>query len=79
MVRAFQKKASSRIIASTEKDFRYYMTAWIQDKKIVITRTLYARGGSPQGGEREEKKIINCCLATEAPELETQSVEFDYK
>ncbi len=75
-----KEELPSRIIASTEKDFRYYMTAWIQDKKIVAPEIISTWQVLPQSWwEKGREKDYKLLFGTEAPELEKQSVEFDYK
>ena len=55
-----KEELPSRIIASTEKDFRYYMTAWIEDKKIVAPEIISTWQVLPQSWrEKGREKDIN--------------------
>jgi len=75
-----KEELTNRIISSTEKDFRYYMTSWIQDKKIVTPEIISAWRVLPESWwEKGREKDYKLLFGTEAPVLETQSVEFDYK
>jgi 2',3'-cyclic-nucleotide 2'-phosphodiesterase/3'-nucleotidase len=70
----------NRIIASTEKDFRFYMTRWIEEKKTINPGIISTWNVIPEewweNGREKDYKLL---FGTEAPELEKQSVEFDYK
>jgi len=75
-----KEELSKRIIASTEKDFRYYITSWIQDKKIVTPEIISTWRVLPESWwENGREKDYKLLFGTEAPVLEKQSVEIDYK
>ena len=68
------------IITSTEKDFRYYMTSWIEKKKTVTPEIISTWSVVPEGWwEKGREKDYKLLFGTEAPALEKQQVEFDYK
>jgi len=75
-----KEELPNRIIASTEKDFRYYMTSWIEEKKtinpeIISTWRVLPESWWKKGREKDYKLLFG----TEAPALEKQAVEFNYK
>jgi 2',3'-cyclic-nucleotide 2'-phosphodiesterase/3'-nucleotidase len=71
---------TGRIITSTEKNFRYYMTSWIEKKKTVTPEIISTWGVIPEDWwEKGREKDYKLLFETEAPVLEKQSVEFDYK
>jgi len=75
-----KEELSNRIITSTEKDFRFYITSWIEEKKIIDPKIISAWQVVPESWwEKGREKDYLLLLGTEAPVLERQSVEFDYK
>jgi len=75
-----KEELPNRIIASTEKDFHYYMTSWIEEKKtinpeIISTWRVLPESWWKKGREKDYKLLFG----TEAPALEKQAVEFNYK
>jgi 2',3'-cyclic-nucleotide 2'-phosphodiesterase/3'-nucleotidase len=75
-----KEELSKRILASTDKDFRYYMTKWIEEKKTINPEIISTWKVIPEDWwEKGREKDYKLLFGTEAPELEKQSVEFDYK
>ena len=75
-----KEELTSIIITSTEKDFRHYMTSWIEKKKTVTPEIISTWSVIPEGWwEKGREKDYKLLFGTEAPALEKQSVESDYK
>ena len=75
-----KEELSNRIITSTEKDFRFYITSWIEEKKIIDPKIISAWQVVPESWwEKGREKDYLLLFGTEAPMLEKQSVEPDYK
>jgi 2',3'-cyclic-nucleotide 2'-phosphodiesterase/3'-nucleotidase len=82
-----KEELPSRIISSTEKDFRHYMTNWIvrkdsfgEEKKNIDPKIISTWQVIPESWwERGREKDYKLLFGTEAPVLEKQSVEIDYK
>ncbi|MDZ7625760.1 MAG: hypothetical protein U5J96_15115 [Ignavibacteriaceae bacterium] len=75
-----KEELPNRIIASTEKDFRYYMTKWIEGKKTINPEIISTWRVLPESWwEKGREKDYKLLFGTEAPVLEKQSVEIDYK
>jgi 2',3'-cyclic-nucleotide 2'-phosphodiesterase/3'-nucleotidase len=75
-----KEELSERILTSSDKDFRYYMTNWIEEKKTINPEIISTWKVSPEDWwENGREKDYKLLFGTEAPALEKQSVEFDYK
>jgi 2',3'-cyclic-nucleotide 2'-phosphodiesterase/3'-nucleotidase len=69
-----------RILASTDKDFRFYMTKWIEEKKIINPEIISTWKVIPKSWwEKGREKDYLLLFGEEAPVLEKQTVEFDHK
>jgi 2',3'-cyclic-nucleotide 2'-phosphodiesterase / 3'-nucleotidase len=75
-----KEELSNIIMASTEKDFRHYMTSWIEEKKTINPEIISTWRVLPESWwEKGREKDYKLLFGTEAPVLEKQSIEFDYK
>jgi 2',3'-cyclic-nucleotide 2'-phosphodiesterase/3'-nucleotidase len=75
-----KEELSKRILTSTDKDFRFYMTNWIEETKNIDPKIISTWKIIPEGWwEKGRKKDYKFLFGTEAPVLEKQTVEFDYK
>lgn len=75
-----KEELPNRIIASTEMDFRYYMTSWIEEKRTINPEIISAWKVLPESWwEKGREKDYKLLFGSEAPALEKQSIEFDYK
>jgi len=69
-----------RILTSTDKDFRFYMTKWIEEKKTINPEIISTWKVIPEDWwENGREKDYKLLFGTEAPVLEKQSIEIDYK
>ena len=68
-----KEELSNRIITSTEKDFRFYITSWIEEKKIIDSKIISAWQVVPESWwEKGREKDYLLLFGTEAPVLEKQ-------
>jgi len=71
---------SKRILTSSDKDFRFYMTKWIEEKKNIDPKIISTWQVIPESWwERGREKDYMLLFGEEAPVLEKQSVEIDHK
>ena len=70
----------NRILTSTDKDFRFYMTKWIEEKKNINPEIISTWKVVPEDWwEMGRLKDYVLLFGEEAPEPEIKSTESDYK
>jgi 2',3'-cyclic-nucleotide 2'-phosphodiesterase/3'-nucleotidase len=75
-----QEELSKRVLTSTEKDLRYYLMKWIEEKKIINTDNISTWQVIPQTWwEIGRKKDYEILFGTAAPEPEKKFMESDIK
>lgn len=71
---------SKRILTSTDKDFRHYITSWIEEQKIINPEIISTWQVIPiDWWERGKEKDYKLLYGVNAPEPEIKSTESDYK
>jgi 2',3'-cyclic-nucleotide 2'-phosphodiesterase / 3'-nucleotidase len=67
------------VIASTEKDFRYHMMTWIEEKKNITPQIISKWNVVPEEwwikGREKDHKVL---FGTDAPTLEVETIEPGY-
>jgi 2',3'-cyclic-nucleotide 2'-phosphodiesterase/3'-nucleotidase len=75
-----QKELSKRVLTSTEKDLRYYLMKWIEEKQIINPKIISTWRVVPTNwwelGREKDYKLL---FGTTAPETEKKPTEPDIK
>ena len=75
-----QDELSKKVLTSTEKELRYYLMKWIEEKKIINPNIISTWRVIPtnwwQLGREKDYKLL---FGTAAPEPEEKSIESDVK
>lgn len=75
-----KEELSKRILTSTDKDFRFYITKWIEEKKTINPEIISTWQVVPEiWWERGREKDYMLLFGEEAPSLEKQEVEIEHK
>lgn len=75
-----QKELSNRVLTSTDKDLRYYLMKWIEEKKIISPEIISTWKVIPEvWWEKGRLKDYVVLFGEEAPEPEKKSIESDIK
>jgi 2',3'-cyclic-nucleotide 2'-phosphodiesterase/3'-nucleotidase len=75
-----QEELSKRVLTSTEKDLRYYLMKWIEEKKIINSKIISTWRVVPTTWwEIGRKNYYEILFGTAAPELEKNPIELDIK
>jgi 2',3'-cyclic-nucleotide 2'-phosphodiesterase / 3'-nucleotidase len=75
-----KEKLAERLLTSTDKDLRYHLMKWIEEKKVVNPEIISSWKVIPEDWyEKGREKDYELLFGVSAPKPEANSTESDYK